>query len=146
MPMAIQNRRGSAARPLAGRRPTGAPRRLDREDQHDRSQTGHGGQQKNRAFILEDEPEKKGRKQRSDDRAGVVHCALQAERPSAALRRHHVREQGIAGRSADSLSDPVGETDREDLTPARGNTHERPRERCDRIAGDDDGLAPAQPV
>jgi hypothetical protein len=76
----------------------------------------------------------------------VVHRALEAERPSAVFPGHDLGHERVARRAADSLADPVDDTDREDVAGSRGERHERPYGRGERVAGDDEGLAPAETV
>ena len=67
----------------------------------------------------------KRRENRPDERARVVHRALQAEGAPANLRRRQVGEQRVARRGSDTLSQAVGEADGEHLAPGLREADER---------------------
>jgi len=117
-----------AAHVPARRRRRRAPRRLP--DSRDKGcQHRHAGDRREEEHLSELEPgtheERRGR-ERPHHGAGVVHGAVEAEGGAADLRGGHVGDERVAGRGADALPHPVGETQRQHRRPGAGQADERP--------------------
>ena len=84
--------------------------------------------------------------ERPDDGARVVHRAVKAEGQAALGRVRGVRDHRVARRAADPLADPVRQAYGEHLMPVGGEPEQRPRSSRQRVAEDDQPLAPPAPV
>ena len=117
-----------------------------RDEQEHRENTRHEGEEKESSFLRDPEAQEQCCQNRADEGAGVVHGALKTERPSAAVRGSEFRQERVAWRRPQSLAEPVGEADCQDLGPRSRKAGQRPRHRGDRITEDDERLSPPDPV
>jgi hypothetical protein len=92
------------------------------------------------------EQQEHGREQRPDDRADVVHRAVEAEDAPARGGRGARGENRIAGCTTDTLPHPIEEADGEQLRPRRDERDERADGRRQAVAGEHDRLAHPPPV
>ena len=82
-----------------------------------------------------------------EDRAGLVHRALDAERAAArSARPNGPHEQRVAQRVAESAPAPGRGSQREDLPPRRREPDRGNRQPRDEVARGRRGLEPVQPV
>src|SRR6185295_11708323 len=91
-------------------------------------------------------PEESEREERTDHRAEVIGGAVEAESEPARSGRDGIGDQRVARGRPDPLADPVRDPDREDLPGRLSEGDERPDERRERIAEDDQRLSPPQAV
>jgi len=137
-----------AAHVPARRRRRRAPRRLP-DSRDEGCQHRHAGDRREEEHLSELEPgthEERRSRERTHHGAGVVHGAVEAEGGAADLRGGHVGDERVAGRGADALPHPVGETQRQHRRPGAGQADERPGHRGEPVAGEEHGLAPPDPV
>jgi hypothetical protein len=98
------------------------------------------------AEVVRPEQHQQGGEEGAEERAHRVERLAQAEGRPPHLRRREVRHQGVAGRAADALADPVQQAGREHHGRAGGHREERLGAGCERVAGHRQPLAPAQPI
>src|SRR5205085_4853213 len=82
----------------------------------------------------------------ADDRARVIHRAVEAEGEAALRGRGGVGDHRVARRASDPLAEAVGQAYGEDLRPGGREPYERAHGARQPVAGDDQGLAPPAPV
>jgi len=96
--------------------------------------------------VGEAQPQQQVTSARRDDRAAGIHRPFQSERPAVRLGRHGIRQQRLAGRSAQTTRDP-----RQHSTPEHDEPVARRRNHCGRkghdgISAGSDELAAAQAI
>src|SRR6266566_2024536 len=86
-------------------------------------------------------PEYEKRDQRPEYRAGVVCGGVESVGESPRLRGRRVGQQRVARRGADSLTDAIGDANRQHLWRGSRRGSERAHDRSNEIAGDDERLS-----
>jgi len=71
---------------------------------------------------------------------------MQAKGPSPSARKRRIGNQGITRGNPDTLADAVNHPARKHHPPVSGKEQKQPSACRTGIAGNGDGLAPAQPV
>ena len=126
----------------------------EEDGDHDRRQRRDGGEQEEQAVLARrrrvvvrcDETQCVVAEERADDRARVIHRAVEAEGESALFGRGGVGDHGVARGAADALAEAVGQADGEDLRPGGRQPDERAHRARQTVAEDDETFAPPAPV
>ena len=116
---------------------------LGNEQHHPQGdQSGNQGQGEERSVLAREPPQKDGRRDRTDDGAGVIHRAVVTEDATALPWRGQGAEHGVARRAPQPFADAIGQPDGKHVLPRRRQSHQRPGEAGNRIAQGNDRLAP----
>ena len=73
-------------------------------------------------------------------RPGIIHHAVEGERRCQRLHRHRLRKQRVARHGTDALADPIQRAQHDDVPARRRDGDQRPRERRERVAAEDERL------
>jgi hypothetical protein len=76
----------------------------------------------------------------------MVHRALEAEGAAEVLARRDLGQERVARRAAHALADAVHDPHGQHVPGGRGRRDQRARDRRERVAGDDERLAPPHAV
>ena len=95
------------------------------EGKPDGGQPRDAGEEEDEPVLARQKLEQKKRHQDADQGAAGIHHAVETEGPASDFAIHGVRDHGVAGRGAQSFSQPVHGASEEDHRPGEGQGHER---------------------